>query len=698
MNKKTLVITSSIAFFVFSQAYALIAYAGKIDPLLTYLAEQSIGEGAQLYAGKGVFKAVSITRGGVPSLKVIIKTSDPEATKATIEGLGGSVGVSINEFITAYVPADAVEKLADAKEVEYIEAARPLRAKMDYARNSGISNVVDVQDEYQGEGVLIGIIDSGVDCSHEDFGGRVIYYYFGDTYEQPQATECRRFVSMASDRGLHGTHVAGIAAGGDEKYTGVAPKAEIIAVQLKEGTSDEVIDGLDHIFGIADRLKRPVVVNLSLGTSLGAHDGTSLLEQSIAGYLKGSEGRILTCASGNENTNPNDKDIYGLGGLHASVSIKEGDGDIGYRAHVRDNGAMQTTVDVWLKKGGRCNLEVAVYDQGDNEITHVGPVEVGKKDSGKKNGITVNVDFSEGENPNNGMQHGLVTLGFSASTDPTKYSYDLIFRNNGGCEGHVWLYPDSTAENIFEKGVSAGTGKDYTYKDGDSDYMITIPATTPECITVASFSARNVYKDKNGQDEYQNVYDGPANGTGTGEGELSLFSSRGPGAGEGNRQKPDIAAPGEPIISTRSSVSGNVSSAILGDDKHIKLEGTSMAAPFVAGIAALMLEKDGCLTYSDAMDILKRTAYKDAYTGSNLPDYGWGYGKVDAKKALDMVEASGCVPDNSKGGGSGCAIVERESDKRGLEGLILFILIFLSISLLPRRRARTKGASSGAQS
>src|SRR5690606_8869515 len=86
----------------------------------------------------------------------------------------------------------------------------------------------------------------------------------------------------------HGTHVAGIAAGNgrpDGTFVGVAPEADIVMVASKGSNSDEGIggsveafDAISYIFAVGRELGRPVVINMSLGDNLSAHDGTSSLE------------------------------------------------------------------------------------------------------------------------------------------------------------------------------------------------------------------------------------------------------------------------------------------------------------------------------------------------------------------------------------------------------------------------------------
>jgi len=137
-----------------------------------------------------------------------------------------------------------------------------------------------------------------------------------------------------------------------------------------------------------------------------------------------------------------------------------------------------------------------------------------------------------------------------------------------------------------------------------SECTISVPGTSNKVITVGSYITR-----------------------GTPVGGLSSFSSQGPT--RDGRQKPEIAAPGERIMSVKFKASG--------DDQYKLLRGTSMASPHVAGTIALMLQKDNALTQSEIKECLINSARSDGFTGAT-PNPMWGYGKLDAKGAFDCKE------------------------------------------------------------
>ncbi|MBD3162769.1 MAG: S8 family serine peptidase, partial [Candidatus Eisenbacteria bacterium] len=121
-------------------------------------------------------------------------------------------------------------------------------------------------------------------------------------------------------------------------------------------------------------------------------------------------------------------------------------------------------------------------------------------------------------------------------------------------------------------------------------------------------------------------------------GDISSFSSWGPRRDGG--QKPDLAAPGSWIMSAWADQNQVDQSQIDPGGEHKIISGTSMATPHVAGVIALMLEKDPTLTPAEVKSLLTSTARTDGWTGS-VWNQKWGYGKLDAEAAVDAVGGGG---------------------------------------------------------
>lgn len=652
--------------------------ATKIDPAFRQIERsQNMPVTADISAKFASVKDID----GETFVGALIKTTDMEVAEAAVLASGGRIITKLKTILSADIPIDAVERIAEMDEVIYVEAAKKLNYKMNYARSTNISNVVDVPDAYNtGSGVVFGLYDSGVDCGNADFKNiagtatRIAAYreYSSSGYTDYTTTQISD--GDCEDSGYHGTHVTGIAAGKNSIYKGVAPEATIVAAEMGTGSETEILSAIAYIFQKAQALSAPAVVNLSVGTSMGPHDNTSNFETGISEALLNpdsseKEGRAIVCAAGNENVNTNDSDSRapgGIGGLHATVNVSGA--DIGYEMITRGDTVRTVNMDVWLAQGGNCNIETIAYTNAGAEVLTTGEIPPGGLPASSSSGcsliedvivpstsvtasnLTIDVDFSDSDNANNHKQHALVTVTVAAggSYDSTDLTFDLVFRDKGsGCSGDVWLYEDYVSKNIFTSGIAGSAGPDYTYADGDSNKMVTIPATSTGCIAAASFASRDTYVDIDGTTEDQNVYDSACGGTGTQATDISLFSSLGPGAGTTNTQKPDLAAPGEPIISTLASTV-TASDVILGDSTHVKLEGTSMSSPFVAGVAVLMMSKDGCLTASEVKSALTGNVMTTGIPDpASLPNYIWGYGKLDASAAVGAVTETSCVPSNA---------------------------------------------------
>ena len=110
---------------------------------------------------------------------------------------------------------------------------------------------------------------------------------------------------------------------------------------------------------------------------------------------------------------------------------------------------------------------------------------------------------------------------------------------------------------------------------------------------------------------------------------IASFSSRGPT--RDGRIKPDITAPGKDIISCKAAGIMNEKAI---DKYYIKMSGTSMACPMVSGSIALLVQMDSGLTPQKAKDILEKTAKPE---GGKCPNNDYGYGRIDVKAAIDLM-------------------------------------------------------------
>lgn len=252
-----------------------------------------------------------------------------------------------NQYAVVTTKAQYLSAIAALPEVEYMEKPKKLYYNLDFSRSISCINAVQETASaspgqavrLSGQGVLVGIVDSGIDYFHPAFrkadgSTRIAYlwdqsmqrddsrvpidYGYGQQYsmedinaalEVGNRTEGQQIVP-ATDRGSgHGTSVAGVAAGNGAgsaglQYRGVAIDSELIVVKLGRSDTDfagttEVMEGMDYILRKSLSLQRPVAINLSFGTNMGAHAGNSLFEDYITS-LNGVWKNVIVAASGNE--------------------------------------------------------------------------------------------------------------------------------------------------------------------------------------------------------------------------------------------------------------------------------------------------------------------------------------------------------------------------------------------------------------
>ncbi len=240
--------------------------------------------------------------------------------------------------VTARVPITRLAELEGNLAVDRIEPSHRLKPSLDVVKsvalsgglNLGILENANDLSSADGSGVVIGIIDSGIDYTHPDFkdslnNTRILAIWDQTSAGSPPAgfgygNECSQASINAAtctqqDTNGHGSNVAGIAggngrAGGLNKYLGMAKGANFIIVRsnLSDGV---IIDGMNYIVAKAQSLGKRAVINMSFGGQSGAHDGTDNLETAIAAVAASTP---IAIAMGNDNADS----------PHASFSVPAG--------------------------------------------------------------------------------------------------------------------------------------------------------------------------------------------------------------------------------------------------------------------------------------------------------------------------------------------------------------------------------------
>lgn len=561
-----------------------------------------------------------------------------------VSGNTATVRLSIGEL----------KALAQKEGVEYLQLTSGAELMLDVARKeAGTDDVhkgVSLPQPYTGKGVVVGIVDAGFDYTHSAFrnpetgelrikkvweqskSGKLDgatapeKYGYGIELNTPELIKKAEGDTSGNS---HGTHVTGIAAGSDDykdgAFVGNAPDADIVlvALDLSSSNSADILNGVNYIFDYADEVKKPCVVNLSLGNHEGPHDGTSTFD-TMADKLQGP-GRLIVGAAGNHRT---DK-------FHIDHSFSSAD-DAPLRTFVDYKNGLSATniggnIEIWGEIGTEFEVEISAYstfNKKDVVSTKVYPAEENITEATFGRYATGTWKVASEVSPLNGKPHVVLTSALTSIR--TNHAIALTITPKG--KGRVNIWADNTWLGLTSRDIDG-----FSAPDASSSTLAEIGGTGKNILTVGSYTTRNEYTTNTTSGKLEETI-----------GDISSFSSYGPTAD--GRIKPEIAAPGCLIISAESS-NDNSGTLMYADwyDKFDRtniygyMQGTSMASPFVAGIVATWLEAYPELTPEQLHEIVAETARKDSYTSTDA-DSNWGYGKINAMDGLKK-----CISMNTSG-------------------------------------------------
>lgn len=570
-----------------------------------------------------------------------------------IHQLGGKTGVMNGHLATVRIPVDQLKALSEVEGVSYVQAAHKAKPMLDLARADAFVNEAQLVTSshenlpYTGHGIVIGQVDAGLDYMHNAFKTadgslriRRVWEQATDPAKAPisglhspegfgygaefDTPELILEAGGDTNAGSHGTHVMGIAAGSDSyldgQFRGVAPDAELVMVAISEVGPDNVCisDAIKYIFDYADQVNKPCVINLSLGSHEGPHDGTSPFDQ-IADAMQGP-GRLIVGAAGN----------YGTDKFHISYNYGEmTDNHTPFATiinHEFYTSYAYGNVDIWADSGLSFSLEIFDYNTGmksesENVILSFDELLDGTVHSvSLGRNVTGTIEFTGEVNPLNGKTH--IVLHSLVTGLRTKHVVALRVIPEGG-NGQIDLWADDAKLHFDneQEGFVTHTNE---------STIVEIGGTAQRILSVGAYTTRDQFQ-LEGSDTWYPV--------GMELNNLLTYSGYGPTADD--RQKPEVCAPGSFIV---SSVSGHDVTQIYMHSHYTDanghpqrygyLQGTSMSTPFVTGAVALWLQACPTLTPEQLKEVIDNSSRLDDFTDD--PRY-WGAGKVNVLAGLQYV-------------------------------------------------------------
>lgn len=631
---------------------------------------------------------------------------DAECPTALLEQMGITVHFIVDNVAVLTVPVDKIAELENVEEIVYVKADMKQQYDNDEARKSTQANKVvnaaqatsaGLPQAYTGKGVLVGIIDGGIDFNHAAFRNpttgvtrvKKVLIYDSETpnpkeYSTPEAIAA---LTTEYNRESHGTHTSSTAVGSDigNGMQGVAPEADIIFAALGENNGENnQADAIKRIAAYAKEVNMPCVISMSIGSIVGLHDGSVIVCKTVKELTESGnkQGLAVCISSGNAASN--------FPSVVQTLGAPDGEGwqmkavlgyeftsteplpfysrPYFYEAYATDGKDFTAELRLVNIETGQVISDLSSVLVARNPITG----ELTEVASFKLNKNTVASNAPDGTSVtySSSLSHSKIYL----KSGYEKYRLAVFVKGTVGQEirmviGKMSEYSEPlfyTPQALLDKGFAFGS----------SELSGNVNNCDDSVISVGAYVTRTEWDYYNrGSNPLGKLAKSLLTGKEIEKGSICDFSSYCTKDDKG-KARPTLIGPGQNILSAYNLhdieyfIEGEIDDtdyatlekkpmySLAPASVHKKmngrnnfygyLSGTSMSTPHVAGIVALWMQANPKLTVNGIKDVMKETCVKDVYcTNAEKIASGSveqaGMGKIDAVAGLKKILATTAI-------------------------------------------------------